>query len=225
MGAAISEVLPFAIGVAISPVPIIAVILVLFSARARSNGAAFLAGWVVGVALVSVVVYTLADASDAGGDDSASDVTFWINLLLGLALILLAVRSWRHQPVAGQQPKPPRWMESINSLSPLKAGGLALALSSVNPKNLALSLAAGAGLAQAGLTGADAAVGLIVFVLVASTSIAVPVVVFLTGGDRAARMLDSWKAWLSLHNAAVMAVLLLVFGVVSFSKGLRGLTA
>ena len=42
MGQAIGEVLPFAVGVAISPVPIIAVILVLFSARARVNGPAFL---------------------------------------------------------------------------------------------------------------------------------------------------------------------------------------
>ena len=36
MGQGISEVLPFAVGVAISPVPIIAVILVLFSSRARA---------------------------------------------------------------------------------------------------------------------------------------------------------------------------------------------
>jgi hypothetical protein len=31
--------------------------------------------------------------------------------------------------------------------------------------------------------------------------------------------------WLSAHNGAVMAVLFLVFGVVLFSEGLRGLTA
>ena len=65
MGQAISEVLPFAIGVAISPLPIIAVILVLFSARAKVNGPAFLAGWLVGVAAVSIVAYVVADAGDA----------------------------------------------------------------------------------------------------------------------------------------------------------------
>lgn len=62
MGRAISEVLPFAIGVAISPVPIIAVILVLFSARARVNGPVFALGWIVGVAVISTVVYLVADA-------------------------------------------------------------------------------------------------------------------------------------------------------------------
>jgi hypothetical protein len=44
MGQGISEVLTFAVGVAISPVPIMAVILMLFSHRARVNGPMFLAG-------------------------------------------------------------------------------------------------------------------------------------------------------------------------------------
>jgi Sap, sulfolipid-1-addressing protein len=173
MGSAISEVFPFAVGVAISPIPIIAVILVLFSARARVNGPAFLLGWVVGVAVVSVAVYYLADAGD----------------------------------------------------TPLKAVGLALLLSAVNPKNLALSLAAGASLAQAGASGGEAVVGLVLFIVVAASTIGGPVAIYLFGGDPAARMLESWKEWLAAHNAAVMAVLLLVFGVDLFSQGLRGLSA
>ena len=78
-------------------------------------------------------------------------------------------------------------MASIDSLSPPKATGLALLLSGVNPKNLALSFAAGSSLAQAGVSGPEAAVGLIVFVVVASLSIAVPVVFYLAGGDRRPR--------------------------------------
>jgi threonine/homoserine/homoserine lactone efflux protein len=116
-------------------------------------------------------------------------------------------------------------MASIDSLTPVKTAGLAVLLSALNPKNLALSLAAGASLAQAGVSGSEAMVGLVVFVLVASASIALPVAFFLLGGDRAADVLDGWKAWLSTHNDAVMAVLFLVFGVVLFSQGLRGLTA
>jgi len=49
------EILTFAIGVAISPVPIIAVILMLFSSRAKVNGPMFLLGWVVALAVVSGV--------------------------------------------------------------------------------------------------------------------------------------------------------------------------
>ena len=73
MGNAISQVLPYAVGVAISPLPIIAVILVLFSSRARVNGPCFLAGWIVGVGVVSVVAYLAADAADVATDSGASD--------------------------------------------------------------------------------------------------------------------------------------------------------
>jgi threonine/homoserine/homoserine lactone efflux protein len=225
MGSAISEVFPFAVGVAISPIPIIAVILVLFSARARVNGPAFLLGWVVGVAVVSVAVYYLADAGDVATDSDASDTSFWIKLLLGVVLVLLAVRRWRGRPAPGEPAPQPKWMGAIDSLTPLKAVGLALLLSAVNPKNLALSLAAGASLAQAGASGGEAVVGLVLFIVVAASTIGGPVAIYLFGGDPAARMLESWKEWLAAHNAAVMAVLLLVFGVDLFSQGLRGLSA
>jgi hypothetical protein len=225
VGRAISEVVPFAVGVAISPVPIIAAILVLFSARARVNGPAFLAGWVLGVAIVSVAAYLIADAGDASDPNSGgSDTTYWIKLVVGILLVLLAVRNWRSQSDDTEK-KPPKWMASIDSLTPVKAAGLALLLSGLNPKNLALSLAAGSSLAQAGVSGGEAAVGLVVFVVLASLSIGVPVVFDLVGGQSAARVLDGWKTWLSAHNAAVMAALFLVFGAVLFSQGLRGLTA
>ena len=224
MGSAISEVLPFAIGVAISPLSIIAVILVLFSARARVNGLVFTAGWVVGVALVSTVIYLLADAGDVGSGGSASDTSYWLKLVGGILLVLLAFRDWRKRSVKDEAVDQPKWMSAIDTLTPVKTGGLAFLLAVANPKNLALSLAAGASLAQAGASGGEAAVGLIVFVVVASVAIIVPVVAYLVGGERAADELEGWKTWLSMNNTAMMAVLFLVFGVVLFSQGLRGLT-
>jgi threonine/homoserine/homoserine lactone efflux protein len=224
MGRAISEVLPFAIGVAISPVPIIAVILVLFSARARVNGPMFAVGWIVGVAVISTVVYLVADAGDVSTGGGASDTSYWIKLVVGVVLVLLAVRDWRKRPAPGETPEQPKWMSAIDTLTPVKAGGLGLLLSAANPKNLALALGAGASLAQAGVSGGEAAVGLIVFVVLASLTIAVPVVFSLGGGERAAHVLDGWRVWLAAHNTAVMSVLFVVFGAVLFSQGLRGLT-
>jgi|RhiMetdeSRZDD1v2_1073273.scaffolds.fasta_scaffold471149_1 Sap, sulfolipid-1-addressing protein len=224
MGRAISEVLPFAIGVAISPAGIIAVILVLISARARVNGPVFLLGWVVGVAIVSTIIYLLADAGDVGSGGSASDTSYWLKLAVGILLVLLAFRDWRKRPAAGEAVDQPKWMSAIDTLTPVKTGGLAVLLAALNPKNLALSLAAGTSLAQAGASGSEATVGLVVFVVVASVTVAVPVVVYWVGGDRASRVLESWRESISANNAAVMAVLFLVFGVVLFSQGLRGLT-
>ena len=224
MGGAISEVLPFAIGVAISPVPIMAVILVLFSTRARVNGPVFALGWIVGVAVMSTVVYLVADAGDVSTGGGASDTSYWIKLVLGILLVQLAVRQWRKRPAPGETPEAPKWMSAIDTLTPAKAGGLGVLLSTVNPKNLALSLGAGASLAQVGASGGEAVVGLIVFVVIASVTIATPVVFSLVGGERAAHVLDGWRVWLAAHNTAMMAVLFLVFGAVLFSQGLRGLT-
>jgi hypothetical protein len=225
MGQAISEVLPFALGVAISPLPIIAVILVLFSAGAKVNGPAFLAGWVVGVAAVSIIAYVVADAGDASDSTSTtSDSVYWIKLGLGVLLVVLAGKNWRADHAATEPPPQPKWMASIDSLSPVKTAGLACPQRRQPEEPRALAgrrRRAGA----AGLSGGEAAVGLIVFILLASAGIAVPVIFYLAGGERATSVLDGWKSWLSAHNGAVMAVLFLVFGVVLFSEGLRGLTA
>jgi Sap, sulfolipid-1-addressing protein len=225
MGAALSEVLPYAIGVAISPIPIIAVILVLFTDRARVNGPAFLLGWIVGVAAVTFIVYFLAESGDVATDDDASDTMYWVRVALGVILLLLAVRRWRSRPAPGEPGKEPKWMGALDTLTPVKAIGLAILLGALNPKNLALSVAAGVNVAQTGASTGDAIVALVVFVVLASAATGTAVVVFLFGGDGAAGMLNGWKSWLSTHNAAVVAVLLLVFGVFLLSQGIRGLTA
>jgi threonine/homoserine/homoserine lactone efflux protein len=213
------DILPFAIGIAISPVPIIAVILMLFSARARTNGPAFLVGWVFGVAVVTLVVLLLADAGDVATDSGASDGVAWGKLVLGLLLILLGLREWRERPQPGEPAEMPKWMAAIDGFTAVKALGSGVLLSAVNPKNLILAAGAGATIAQAGLSGSDDTVLVILFVLLASVSIAGPVFVYLLGGDKAQHVLDGWKAWLGEHNAAVMTVLLVVMGAVLMGKG------
>jgi len=225
VGQGISEVLTFAIGVAISPVPIIAVILMLFSQRARVNGPVFLLGWVLALGAVSSVVYVVSDQSNAATSSTTSDAISWGKIVLGVVLVLLALRNWRSRPALGEEPDMPKWMTGVDTLSPGKALGLGLLLAGVNPKNLFLAAAAGAGLAQLGLPTSDVVVSLMVFVVVGSVTIAGPVVYYLLGGQNAKIELDSLKDWLSMHNAAVMTVLFLVFGVALIAKGIPQLTS
>ena len=224
MGKAISEVIPFAVVVAISPLAVVAIILVLFSARARVNSILFTLGWIVGVAVVGTVIYLLADAGDVSSGGSGSDTSYWLKLVVGVLLVLFAFRHWRKRPASGEDVAQPKWLSSIDTLTPVKTAGLAVLLAAANPKNLALTLAAGTSLAQAGVSGGEATVGLVVFVVIASIGIIVPVVLYFVGGERAAGILDGWKTWLSIHNTAVMATVLLVIVADVFSQGLRGLT-
>ena len=102
MGQAIGDLLPSAIGVALSPVPIIAVILILATPKARSNGPAFAAGWVLGLVIVSVIVLLVAGGSDDpdSGSSTAVDV---IKLLLGVLFLVMALMQWRGRPQPGEE--------------------------------------------------------------------------------------------------------------------------
>ncbi len=225
MGDGISEVLTFAVGVAISPLPIIAVILMLFSRHAKVNGPAFLVGWVAALTVVSTVVYVLAHDGDVATSSTAADSVSWGKIALGVLLLLLARRNWRKRPAPGERAEMPTWLATVDSISPAKAFGLGVLLAGVNPKNLILTAGAAAGVAQLGLSTTDAVVAIAVFVLIASLTILGPVLYALLGGERARHALDSSKAWLTEHNAAVTAVIFLVFGVDLIAKGLPPLTS
>ncbi|HYX77367.1 MAG TPA: GAP family protein [Gaiellaceae bacterium] len=224
MGQGISEVLTFAVGVAISPSAIIAVILILFSGRARINGPLFLLGWVVSLGVLVGVVYAISDQSNAGTSNTSSDSVSWLKIGLGVSFLLLAWRDWRKRPEPGVERETPKWMTRIHALTPVQSFGLGALLGALNPKNLALSIGAAAGVAQLNLSTSDDAVSLVVFVAVGSLSVAGPVVYHQVGGEKATAKLKELEGWLGQHNDAVMAVLFLVFGVALIAKGLAPLT-
>lgn len=223
MTEAIAQVLPFAVGIMVSPIPIVAVILMLFTERARINGPLFLLGWVAGLAALAVVAYSVASALGWGSGSAEDDaqVTFW-RLLLGVVLLVLAARKWRKAIDPDAVDELPGWMSRIDRMTPARALGTGVVLSALNPKNLALGLGAMTGLAALGAPADQAAVGIAVFVVIASLSVAAAVVYHAVGGERSQRTLDAARTWLATHNDAVMAVLLLVFGVLLISQGLAG---
>lgn len=223
MTEAISEVLPFAIGVAIVPIPVVAVIAMLFSSRARVSGPLFLLGWVAGLVVAFVAVLVLAGAGDISTDETASDSVSWLKILLGVGLLSLARRTWRKRPAAGEQPQLPGWMAGVDALSGAKALGLGAALAALNPKNLILIVGAATGLAGLGVDSSDTVVATVVFVVVATLSVASPIAYYFVGGEKARRALEELRGWLIVHNEAVLSVLFLVFGVILISKGLAPL--
>lgn len=220
MGPVIGDILPLALGVAISPIPIIAAILMLLSPKAKGTSVGFLVGWVLGI-VVAVVVFTLlASVIPDGDEDASKPVAGVIKILLGLGLLFLALRQWRSRPKPGEEPALPKWMSAIDQMTAGKALGLGFLLSAVNPKNLLMAAGAGVVIGSAGIAAGDQAVAVLVFVLVAACSVAIPVVGYLLASKQMAGPLESLRAWLVHNNATVMAVLLLVIGVVMIGKGI-----
>jgi threonine/homoserine/homoserine lactone efflux protein len=212
MGAAIGDVLGLAAGVAVSPLPIVAIILMLVTAKGRANGTLFAVGWLAGLAVLGTVVLLVASPAGASEGGEPAAWAGWLKLLLGVGALLLAARQWRGRPAAGAEPEMPKWMAGLDRMGPGGAFGLGALLSAANPKNGGLTIAAAASIAGAGLPGGEQAVVLAVFVLIGSAGVLAPLVLYLAAGERAAQTLDAWKAWAGAHNAAIMAVLFLVFG-------------
>jgi hypothetical protein len=215
--------LPSAVGVAISPLPIVAVVLMLVTPRARTNGPAFVVGWWLGIAVVGGIV--LAVAGEAGAGDEGEPET-WVSILelfLGAGLLLMAVKQWKDRPRAGEAPETPKWMSALDGFTPVKAGGLAAVLSGANPKNLLLVVAGAAAIAKAGISTGDEAITLVIFVLIASIGVMVPVVLFFVLGERSKQMLDGLKDWMVQNNTTIMAVLLLILGVKLVGQAIAGL--
>jgi threonine/homoserine/homoserine lactone efflux protein len=220
MGSVIGDILPVALGVAISPVPVIAVILMLLAPRARSASVGFMVGWVVGVTVVVMVVTLLVQPSGSSDPSDPSTVAGVLLLLLGAAAILLGVLQWLARPKPGEEPWLPAWMAAIDSMTVGRAFGLGILLSAANPKNLTLCLAGGATIGGADLSPTDTVVVLVVFVAIASSSVVAPVLAYLLAHDRMQEPLDNMRRWLTANNATVMSVLLLVIGAAILGKGL-----
>jgi threonine/homoserine/homoserine lactone efflux protein len=213
MKEAIGQVLSLGIGVAVSPIPIIAVVLMLATPRARANGPAFVLGWIVGLAIVGTVVLLVSGGADASSDGEPATWVGVLKLVLGVLLLLVGVHGGRGRPRRGD----------LDAFGAPKALAMGVLLSGVNPKNLLLTVAAAAAIAQTGIDTGEQAIALAVFVLVGTVSVAAPVVVYFALGSRSREMLDGMKAWMAANNAAIMAVLMLVIGTKLVGDGIAGL--
>lgn len=219
MGTAIGQVIANAVGVAISPIPIIAVILMLLSRSAARNSVSFVLGWLVGLAAVAGVVLAAGIEASADGD---ADAGGFVQLVVGALFLGLAAKQWRSRPQPGAEPEMPGWMTAIDGLGAAKAFVLGLAVTVPNPKNAGLTIAAAVDIGGAGLGAGQEAVVVAVYILLASVSVIAPVAFYLAAGDRAAPALDSTKEWLTANSATVMTVLFTVLGAKVLGNGIAG---
>lgn len=223
MNQVVGDLLPLAVGVAISPIPIIAIILMLLAPRAGATSGGFLVGWVLGVAAATTVFTVLAATVGLSGSNGPTTAASWTKVALGVLLLLLAARQWRSRPDPGQDAELPKWMTAIDSFTFGKAAGLGVLLSAVNPKNLLMCAAAGATIGAAAIKTGEQVVAVAVFTIIAISTVAVPAIAYVAAKDRIRHPLDELHIWLQQHNAAVMSVLLLVIGVALIGKGIGGL--
>src|SRR3954447_23863804 len=175
MGEAIGGSLPLAVGIALSPIPIIAVVLMLTSHRAKVNGPLFVLGWLIGLGVVGAIVLPLAGDGGASSSGTPAAWVSWVKIGLGVLLLLVAARQFRSRPRGDEQPQMPKWMATIDDTKPVAALVLAAVLSGANPKNLLLAVGGAAAIAGTGIPGGQQAVADLVFAVIGTLGVGVPV--------------------------------------------------
>lgn len=214
MGEVIGQLLPTAVGVMLSPLPIVGVILMLLSNKAKVNGPVFLIGWLVGLAIVVGGIVAFVDPDRLNQSDGApSTLSGVLHLVLGGLLLLLAVKQLKGRPKKGEEAKMPSWMAKMQDASPIFAFGMGAFLSGLNPKNLIFDIAAAAAIVAGDLSTTEQFVAVLVFMILASLTVGIPVIWFLVAGESAKAKLETLRGYLVQYNWVIMCVLFLILGV------------
>lgn len=213
------EALVYAVGVAISPVPIASMLLVLTTTHAQTNGAFFAGGWVAGLGFVAILFVLVVERSGISDSDP-----LWIavpELAIGLAFlaatVTLLVRSRRRAADAKS------WVVALDRVSRAGAAGLGAFLSAANPKVVALALGAALSLAEADASTSTTASTVALFTAIGTTGVALPLALAVAFPARASHALSQLRSWLERNEHRVLIVLGLVISAAFLRDGLSAL--
>jgi threonine/homoserine/homoserine lactone efflux protein len=211
---AIGQVVPEAAMIALSPFPIVGLIMILFTKEAHTNSLLFLLGWLFGLLTVATIVLLLVRAGIIGVGQATVDAGIkWGSVVFGLVLLLLAYRYWQKRPKTGETAATPGWMDKIDAITPGGAFGLGVLLSAINPKSSLLALSAVLTIVGADLNTATTIITTLAFILLASITVIGLVVYVHIAGSNAEHLLNTAKTWLIQHNAALTAAIFLALGI------------
>lgn len=218
-GSVLTKLVALAAVIALSPITIIPAVLVLHAPRPRPTGLAFLAGWVLGLAALTAV-FVGGSGLLEGLHKAPPTWASWLRVALGSALIALGAYHWltRHR-----QGSMPRWMRSFSTLSPTRAGVTAAVLVALRPEVLLVCVAAGLAIGNSTLGVAGQLLAGLFYLVVAASTVAVPILGYVWAGDRLDDALERLKVWMEDHHAALLAIILVLIGLFVLHNGIRAL--
>jgi Sap, sulfolipid-1-addressing protein len=218
-GSVLATLIPLALVVAISPLSIIPAVLVLQTPRPGPTGLAFLGGWLLGLAALTAVFVVSSDALGALRKSPPAWVS-WLRIVLGLALIGYGIYEWLTRRRHTESPK---WMRTFATLTPARAGLTGLVLVIVRLEVLTMCALAGLAIGGSGLGMAANWITATIFVVVAASTVAIPVLAYAGAGDRLNEPMVRLKDWMERNNAALLAAILLVIGLMVLHNGVKAL--
>jgi hypothetical protein len=218
-GSVLTELIPLALVVALSPLSVIPAVLVLHTPRPRPTGLAFLAGWLIGLAALTAIFLEVSSLLGGLGNKPPGWAS-WLRIVVGAALIVFGVYRWLTRKRSAHTPG---WMRSLSNVTPPRAALTATVLTVLNPKVLFICAAAGLAVGTAGLGSSRAWLAVAWYVAVAGSTVAIPVLAYAVSGDRLDEPLARLKDWMERQHATLVAGILVVIGLLVLYKGIHGL--
>jgi hypothetical protein len=225
MGSLLAELVPFVVGLAITPAAITVTILLLGSKRPVANASCFAVAFAIVYGIVSIVVLAVSGTRSKPLISSGTKavITLCVGLVLLLFAILTEVRHRRAEVLPADAPaRRTGLLATINTATPAKAFSLGLILAVLNP-NIPILLAGLATIAAAPVSLAGRAVGAVLLVAGAELGLLGPLGWYLLRPATATTMLERAKGWLARHEHALDLAVLIIFGAIFTIKGAVGL--
>lgn len=216
----IGDLLPLAVGIAISPLSIIAAILMILSPRAHLISVPFLVGWLVGVCVTTAIFIVVGSTASPSDPKASKPITGVILLLLGGTMLYVAWHQWQGRPKGGEPAERPGWMSAIDHMSAARAFSFSILLSALTLKNVMYEASAGVVIGNADLSLGRNLIVLGIFVVLASVTVGGPIIAYSVAPERFAVPLESVRRWLEANNVTIMTIVLLLIGVNVVGKGL-----
>ena len=218
-GSVLGTLVPLGLVIALSPITVIPAVLVLQAPRPRPSGLAFLAGWLLGLAALTAIAVA-ASGLLGGLHKSPPTWASWLRVVLGAALIVFGVYRWltRHR-----HSESPAWMRSFATITPARAAITGAVLVLIRPDVLLICVPAGLAIGAGGLGVAGDWIAAGFFVAIAASSVAIPILAYAAAGHRLDDTMGRLKDWMDKNNAALMAGILVVIGLMVLYNGIHAL--
>ncbi|MCU0527990.1 MAG: GAP family protein [Cyanobium sp. Prado107] len=219
----IGELAAFGLAVGFSPLHIGLLLLLLLGPQPLRRSGWFVAGWLITTAVAMALLLSVGHGLMLTMEKGSGHRTA-LDLLAAGALLALGLR----EVLEGRErTAPPGWTQKLEQFGSLPLPlllGVSATLELASPDDLFLLARTAGSLLEAGLNGRQETLGVIVFSLVSSLLLLLPLLAVITGGrERILPLLERGKRWLIGRGDLVLALVSLAAAGYLVWQGIDGL--
>lgn len=216
MISAFLEVVPIAVGIVVTTLPLVGIALLLIGRAVKAPYGCFVGGWFIAAYTFGIVAVMLSDLFTPG----EATQPLWllvVRLGLGIVLLVLAARSLKDWFQTDEYSEDPSWMRKFDTMKPSTLFFVGAGFAVANPKNAVLFASAAFSI-DAEVVGAFPKLSILAaFVALATAGLLSPLVLNVFLGERATSIEASFKLFLARHGTKIGGIVLAILGFVIIS--------